>query len=175
MRVATAQFSCDKIGLKEKLMKLSLTPIREREDKDQAQFSPTHFSVDLFAPHCTTDQVVKAVDDTDLTSPQIDLVRKPSFEDRCKDRGETNSSPREEASQMLDMLEALMKLNQPGEDELSPEEWDDLGITWSVPIDGGVTDIIPHGHEVNVPLRDKDAYCKMASEELEMFLKKAEL
>eukprot|EP00756_Hemistasia_phaeocysticola_P047523 Hpha_TRINITY_DN2185_c0_g1::TRINITY_DN2185_c0_g1_i1::g.42224::m.42224 len=157
-------------GLRHKLAQCSLRPVREvreREEKDHQQFSPTHFSVDLFAPHATTEQVVGDIETPG--TPEVDDYRKHSI-----DSG-GSSSPRGQAAQMLSMMEALKQLNKPGNETLTEDEWGELGMTWSVPIAGARTDIVPGGHAVMVPLRDKDAYCDMAIDALRTCIRQAEM
>jgi len=157
-------------GLRQKLAKLSLRPVREREEKEHLQFSPTHFSVDLFAPHATTEQVVGEIADEEAADDG-----RVGRQDSLELSGSGNMSPRQAAQTMLTMLEALKQLNQPGSETLTEEEWEELAMTWSVPIAGARTDLIKGGHAVRVPLRDKDAYCDLASEALRTCIRQADM
>eukprot|EP01065_Artemidia_motanka_P002157 TRINITY_DN11001_c0_g1_i1.p1 TRINITY_DN11001_c0_g1~~TRINITY_DN11001_c0_g1_i1.p1 ORF type:complete len:166 (+),score=34.02 TRINITY_DN11001_c0_g1_i1:74-571(+) len=154
-------------SLRSKLAKMSLRPVRVREEKEHALFSPTHFSVDLFAPHATTEQVV-GEPETPQT-PEMSCQRQPSADSGA------SLSPRGQAVQMMSMLDALQKLNTPGAEELTEEEWAELAIMWSVPIAGAQHDLVPGGRDVPVKLCDKDKYCMKAKEALEVCVRQADL
>lgn len=155
-------------GLKGRLARLSLGFQQEREETDHNRFSPTHFSVDLFAPHHTTKQIVGNFVDKD-SDLQVEASTSSSSLGESDDM-----SPTEQAEQMLAMLDALKQLNHPGNDTLTEEEWAELEMTWSVPIAGSRMDLIAGGHIVSVPLQDKDEYCEKASEALLVCVKQAE-
>eukprot|EP01062_Namystynia_karyoxenos_P074264 TRINITY_DN7113_c0_g1_i1.p1 TRINITY_DN7113_c0_g1~~TRINITY_DN7113_c0_g1_i1.p1 ORF type:complete len:194 (+),score=54.68 TRINITY_DN7113_c0_g1_i1:84-584(+) len=153
-------------GLRAKLARLSLRPVAKGKD-DGALFSPTHFSVDLFAPHATVDQVIGTTPET----PGEDVAGLAG----SREFSYSGLSPRSQAKHMLTMIDSLHKLNHPGCDELTEEEWSELGITWSVPIAGTDTDLQPGGSAVLVPLRDKDRYCSLARDALETCIRQADM
>eukprot|EP01062_Namystynia_karyoxenos_P048525 TRINITY_DN369_c0_g1_i1.p1 TRINITY_DN369_c0_g1~~TRINITY_DN369_c0_g1_i1.p1 ORF type:complete len:1711 (+),score=562.95 TRINITY_DN369_c0_g1_i1:90-5222(+) len=159
---------------------------QQREQKEHALFSPTHFANDLFAPHTTTQEVnnVSAMNQASTGqqrrpslpaampgggqeyNPHMQkLPDSPDLDPSAADKGPL--SPASLAKDFLPMIEQLDKLNRPGEQQLSEAEWKELGVTWCVPVAGQLYDLVPNGRDISVPLSEKARYCALARTKLE--------
>eukprot|EP01060_Flectonema_neradi_P041069 TRINITY_DN9600_c0_g1_i2.p1 TRINITY_DN9600_c0_g1~~TRINITY_DN9600_c0_g1_i2.p1 ORF type:complete len:998 (+),score=108.49 TRINITY_DN9600_c0_g1_i2:39-3032(+) len=110
------------------------------KDPVLAQFSPTHFAKDLFAPHFAADDIQK---EEPKQTHEYTLT--------AKKRRETVSLLKDDYLLMINDLEQL---------DFTEETWDELGITWCYFRKGQLVSLIEDGVETKVSLDEKSEYCK---------------
>eukprot|EP00756_Hemistasia_phaeocysticola_P031808 Hpha_TRINITY_DN16377_c2_g2::TRINITY_DN16377_c2_g2_i1::g.58110::m.58110 len=145
----------------------------QREQREHALFSPTHFAQDLFAPHTTTAEV-----EAKTTASGVGQ-RRPSLPVAMPNGGaeynphqqniRDEPSPRNTGgvTDFLPILGQLEKFNKPGEAQISTQEWEEMDVTWCVPWGAELFDLVPNGRDIKVLLTDKHKYCYLARSKIE--------